>query len=99
MVEPFDKLNIYDFNIPFNNDIPFNNETYKNFLKFLYIHFYKNELYEFVYSLTLLLKDVYDKNNAIDLNNYITLQNEIDKTTVKINKLAEKIKKYSFKDK
>ena len=87
------------FVIPFNNDVPFGNETYKNFLKFLYIHFYKNELYEFVYSLTLLLKDVYHKNNAIDLNNYITLQNEIDKTTVKINKLTEKIKKYSFKDK
>ena len=99
MVKPFDKLNIYDFNIPFNNDVPFNNETYKNFLKFLYINFYKNEIYEFVYSLTLLINDVYDKNKAIDINNHITLQNNIDKTIIKINKLTKKIDEYQFKDK
>ena len=45
-----------------------------------------------------LMKDVYDKNKAIELDNHITLQNNIDKTIVKINKL-EKINNYQFKDK
>lgn len=94
MVKQLDKLNIDDFDIN-----TFDNDTYKDFLKFLYINFYKNEIYEFVYSLTLLIKDVYDKNKAIDLDNHITLQNNIDKTIVKINKLTKKIDKYQIKDK
>ena len=48
MVKKFDKLNIDDFDIN-----TFDNDTYKDFLKFLYINFYKNQIYEFVYSRTV----------------------------------------------
>lgn len=94
MVKKLDKLNIDDFDIN-----TFDNETYKDFLKFLYINFYKNEKYDFAYSLILLINDVYNKNETIEFKNHITLQNDIDKTIVKINKLVKKIKKYEIKDK
>lgn len=94
IIKLFDTLDIGSFNTN-----TFDNETYKDFLKFLYINFYKNEKYEFIKSLTLLLNDVHNKNIEIDINNHITHQNIIDKRRSKINKLITKINTYVFKDK
>ena len=94
IIKSFDTLDIGSFNTN-----TFDNETYKDFLKFLYINFYKNKKYEFINSLTLLLNDVHSKNINIDINNHITHQNIIDKTRSKINKLITKINTYVFKDK
>ena len=94
IIKSFDTLDIGSFNTN-----TFDNETYKDFLKFLYINFYKNEKYEFINSLTLLLNEVYNKNIAIDKNNHITHQNIIDKTRSKIKKLIAKINTYVVKDK
>ncbi len=87
--------------ISFNVDPQYvisNNETYKNFLKFLYINFYKNKKYEFINSLTLLLNEVHNINEGIDINNHITHQNVIDKKIDKIEKLKNKITNYKVKD-